>query len=311
MSATRQNIDGVEGVLVGTTTDPTRTTTVERRYAQRLRGGYQAINALVREYVARRDYLGLADETAASLTAARRPPNVVFARDDRKIERYREWLAQVQREEVLSAVGPNQNRYIAQAYATGVRTTNTQLRQAGVADPPSNVTPALQIPVHENTIQRLFTRNFSELQGLTDEMGREVARELSQALGEGVGPRGAARRITDVLGSVTDGTPHGAQARATTIARTEILRARHLAAQSQYQRFGVELVEPILAPTACPECVAIAADAPYRTAEISSIWPPHPNCRCSVTIYTGSREATASARRVPARAVGNHHGHTH
>ncbi|WP_324757075.1 phage minor head protein [Haloarcula sp. GH36] len=298
-SATRQDVDtgdGAEGVLVARTDSPTRTKTVEERYAQKLRGGYQRINTVVRKYVGERDVLGLGD---GELTAVEAPPDFSFIRDDQKISEFREWLDQAQEDEILDVVGEGENRYVRQAYETGVRATNADIRQAGVGTPATNAAVSLQLPIHQDTLQRLFTRNFSELQGLTDEMGRDVARELTESMARGEGPRDAARRLTDVLGSVEDGTPHGAQARATTIARTEMLRARHLAAQEQYQRFGVELVEPLLAPSACPQCVAVAAGAPYKASEISGIWPVHPNCRCSVTVYTGSAEATASAYRVP------------
>ena len=316
-AADRQDVDtgaGAEGVLVAPTSSPTKTKTLEKRYAQALRGGYQRINALVREYVGRQDRLGLGDRSTSrgGVTAVAPPPDVPFLDDDETIGRFREWLDRAQDEEVLDVVGPGGNRYVRQAYETGLRETDADLRAAGWADPAADVTASMQLPVHQDTLQRLYTRNFSELQGLTDEMGRTVARELTDAMAQGQGPRQAADAIVDVLGTIEDGTPHGAQARATTIARTELLRARHLAAQEQYERFGVELVEPILAPTACPECVAIAADAPYRVSEISGIWPVHPQCRCSVTIYTGKQSTvTAGARRFSAKAVisGGNHGH--
>ncbi|WP_459191834.1 hypothetical protein [Halosimplex sp. J119] len=298
-SATRQDVHtgaGAKGVLVARTDSPTQTKTVEERYAQKIRGGFQRVNTVVREYVGDRDVLGLGD---GELTAVEAPPDFSFIRDDQKVSEFREWVDQAQEDEILDVVGEGENRYVRQAYETGVRATNADIRRSGVGAPATNTAVSLQLPVHQDTLQRLYTRNFSELQGLTDEMGREVARELTESMAQGEGPRDAARRITDVLGTIEDGTPHGAQARATTIARTETLRARHLAAQEQYQRFGVELVEPLLAPDACPQCVAVAADAPYGVSEISSIWPVHPNCRCSVTVYTGSAEATASAYRVP------------
>lgn len=298
-SATREDVStgaGAEDVLVSTSSNPTRTQTVEERYGQALRGGYQRINAIIREYVGRRDVLALEGE----LTAVQPPRDFSFQRDDRKIEGFRDWLDRAQEDEVLDVIGQGENRYVRQAYETGVRTTNADLRQAKFADPDMDVAAVTRLPVHERTLQRLYTRNFSELKGLTDEMGRRISRELTEAMAEGAGPNDAARRITDIIGSIEDGTPHGAMARATTIARTEILRARHLGAQEQYQRFGVKLIEPILAPTACPECVAIAADAPYRVDQIGNIWPIHPNCRCSVTIYTGSADAVAGAIRVPA-----------
>jgi hypothetical protein len=299
MSAHSHDHDA-ELVAVARSDDPTKTKTVRQRYAQKLRGGYARINTLVREYIGRRNRLGLEE-----LTAADPPPDFSFDRNDDKIEGFREWLDGAQEDEVLDVISRNENRYVEQAYETGAKTANTDIRQAGLGEPDTDVATLLNQPVHEETIQRLYTRNFSELQGLTDEIGREVSRELSTALGEGAGPRDAASRITDVLGTVDDGTPRGAMARATTIARTEILNARHMAAAEQYERFGVQLVEPILAPDACAQCIALAQDAPYTTSEMRGLLPRHPNCRCSWTIYTGDAEATASTHvhRVPAEQM--------
>jgi hypothetical protein len=290
-----------ELVAAARSEDPTQTKTVRQRYAQKLRGGYSRINTLVREFVGKQDVLGLGE-----LTAANPPPDFSFSRNDQKIEGFRRWLDQAQEDEVLDVVSRNGNRYVRQAYETGTRSANTDLRKAGLGEPESDIGITLQMPVHQDTLQTLYTRNFSELQGLTDEIGREISRELTQALGEGTGPREAGRRITDIIGTVDDGTPRGAMARATTIARTEILNARHMAAAEQYERFGVKKVEPILAPNACDLCIAVAADAPYTVDKMRSILPRHPNCRCSWTIYTGGDEVTASAhvRRVPAEAIG-------
>lgn len=302
-AASRQTVDGHQGILVAHSENPTRTQTVEERYARKLRGRYQDINSLIREFVGRRDVLGLGE-----LTAAGPPPNFEFSRDDQKIEGFREWLMQAQRDEVLDVVDRNENRYVRQAFATGMRGANTDIRQADAGSPLPNVSASLRLGVHEQVLQVLYTRNFNELDGLTSEIGREVARELTQAVGEGTGPREAGRRITDIIGTVEDGTPRGAQARATTIARTETLRARHLGAREQYKRHGVELVEPILAPTACELCVQLAAGAPYPVEEMGAHLPQHPNCRCSWTLYRGGEAVTAShghgvpgARRVSIR----------
>lgn len=292
MAATHQShAHRGELVAVARTPDPTQTTTVRRRYAQALRAGYQQINALIREFVENRDFLRL--DPDPGLTAARPPPSFEFTTDDQKVEGFRDWLMEAQREDVLAVIERGENRYVRQAYETGVRSANADIRQAGFGDPSGEVVATVRQPVHERTLQLLYTRNFNELEGLTDEIGREVARELTQALGEGTGPREAGRRIRDILGTVEDGTPHGAQARATMIARTETLRARHMAAAEQFERFGVERVEPLLSPTACEVCVGIAADAPYPVSEMRSLLPAHPNCRCSWTIVT-DQEATAA-----------------
>jgi biopolymer transport protein ExbD len=59
------------------------------------------INATIREYVARRDILGLEGE----LVAAQPPRDFTFARDDRKIEGFRDWLDRAQEDEVLDVIG--------------------------------------------------------------------------------------------------------------------------------------------------------------------------------------------------------------
>jgi hypothetical protein len=289
-------------VAASSSTDPTRTKTVRGRYAQRLRGGFARINTVIRKSVGEEDILGLGGELTADVSP---PPDFEFLRDDGKIEGLFEWLRNAQNEEVLEVIGRRENRYVRQAYERGIRNADANLRDSGLADPSeSTVATVLRQPVHKDTLQRLYTRNFTELKGITDEVGREISRELSTALAEGESPRDAADRLTDVLGTVDDGTPRGAMARATTMARTELLNAHHMGTAERYEQFGVKKVEPILAPDACSQCIAIAADAPYAVDVMRSILPVHPNCRCGWTIYTGS-EATASARarRTPARAV--------
>ena len=67
--------------------DPTRTTTLRKRYAQKLRGEFADVNTEIRRGVRDRDAFGLRSEALAD-----RVPPFRFETDDRKVEGFLDWL---------------------------------------------------------------------------------------------------------------------------------------------------------------------------------------------------------------------------
>ena len=70
--------------------------------------------------------------------------------------------------------------------------------------------------------------------------------------------------------------------KATVIARTETIRASAEGAKTSYMNAGIEDVAVLPALTACPICMAKAAENPYKVDDASAYPPFHPNCRCTV-----------------------------
>lgn len=278
--------------------DPTRTTTLRRRYAQRLRGRFAAINTEIRAGVRERDIFGLNRETD---TLATPPPSFRFATDAEKAEGFREWLDRQLDAEVLQTIGPNRNQFLTEAYRRGLRHAETSLRQAGISVPAGGVEAAIVAPLHRDALETLYTRNFRALEGITAEVGTQISRELTDGLQAGIGPRDMARNLTDRVDAI-------GKTRATVLARTEVINAHAEATLNRYDELDVEGVtvraewQTAGDARVCPICQALegrtwtiqearetrldlsgrvpddvsgASDVPVKP-------PAHPQCRCAL-----------------------------
>lgn len=253
--------------------DPTRTQTIRRRYAQRLRGGFGGINTAIREGVANRDIFGLSTDALATP-----PPRFHFDRDDRKTEAFVEWLRQQQENDVLSVVSRGENKFVRHAYKRGLTDAGVRLRQQGV-ETPDGVETMLRLPETQEKLQLLYTRNYRALEGITDEVAKQISRELTDGLAAGRGPREIARDLSDRVDKI-------GKTRATTLARTEIVNAHASASLDRYSREGVsEVVGKAELSTAgdsrvCAQCASLEGRT-YKIEDARDRIPVHPQCRCA------------------------------
>jgi len=255
--------------------EPTRVISIRKRYARRLRGRWQDINAATRKGIIENDALALQTE---ALVDAPQANQFDFPTDVRKAEAFRNWLDRQTEREFLQQFGQD-NEFVMRAYKRGVEDANTELRALGLAE--SEVaTSALQLPVHQDQLERLFTRNFRALEGMTNATGREMSRVLSEGLAAGDGPRDIAKDLADRIDAV-------GETRATTIARTEVMNSHNAGRLQEWERAGVQQVGVLIANTACPQCQAYKAGEPYPATEAYGNLPFHPNCRCSHHVWTG------------------------
>lgn len=259
--------------------EPTRTRTIRSEYAQRLRGAWKEIRAATRTGIIDRDVLGLQTEAFASPPTRR---EFEFTTDAEKVQAFDRWLQRQAEGDILDVWG-GENQYIQRAYKSGIREGAADLNALGV-EADSNVVTSLQRPVHKEQLQAVFTRNLGELQGMTDVVANDVRRELTGGLARGENPVEIARDLADIYGEMDDGVPRGAMARATRTARTEVMHSHNSARAVEYERHGVEEVTIILAPGACPQCVALQAGGPYPVQEGRALIPDqtHPNCKCAL-----------------------------
>lgn len=265
--------------------DPTQTKTVRRRYAQRLRGAYGRINARIREGIEERDVLGLrGDELAAAVDPV---PDFTFETDDRKIEAFDQWLQEAQEGEVLDVIDRSDNRYVRRAYERGLEDAGRNARRAGIAVPDETVGASIQVPVHEDALQLLYTRNFQELQGITAAVDQQVSRTLAEGVAAGEGPRDIARSITDRVNKI-------GKTRSTVLARTEVIHAHSEASLNRFEQLGVDEVSAkVEFQTAgdtrvCPICETLEGRT-YSIDQARGVLPIHPMCRCAWLPVGGSK----------------------
>lgn len=257
--------------------DPTQTKTLRRRYAQRLRGGFADINTEIRRGVRDADAFGLATDRLADPI---RPGDFRFTTDDQKIERFRRWLDGQQRTEVLNTISRNGNEFIQPAYEKGARDATQRARERGIMVPDdSNLDTIFDRPVNRNAVQRLYTRNYQALQGVTDAVGRDISRALSEGFAQGLNPRTMADTLTDRIDTI-------GKTRATVLARTEIINAHATASLNRFEELGIDEVgiraewSTAGDSRVCPRCASREGDR-YTIEQAKGIIPLHPRCRCT------------------------------
>ena len=142
-------------------------------------------------------------------------------------------------------------------------------------------TDELYIPANEDAIEALLLRNGSLIKGMTDDIKKEIIRELTEGMIRGEGIDQLVKRIERYIGS-EEGK---GQSRAERIARTEIMYALNKGSLSKYAGDGVEKVEWLAGPDdrCCDTCVNNNGKV-FKISEAPSI-PIHPNCRCCWIAY--------------------------
>lgn len=259
-------------------TDPTRTATLRRQYAQKLRGRFSAINTEIRAAVKDRDFFGLSDtEQLAPQDPSPLPP-YPFDRDDQKIERFEDWLREQLDRGVLETIQRGENEYIRSAYRRGITHADSELNKAGVTVPEADLEAAFAVGVREETLQRLYTRNYAALQGIADETAKQISEEITSGFARGIGPREMGDNITNRVDAV-------GKTRATTLARTEVINAYAEGSLDRYERLGVEEVTGEVEWLAtgdrrtCAVCASLEGSR-YSLEDARGRLPQHPNCRC-------------------------------
>lgn len=314
--------------------DPTETTTLRSRYSAEMYRRFRALKGAVLEAVVKNDVFGLSDggmatnaqrrrlvtltdEELADIRFARqaqgrgidietpRPGAFDFPSDQRKVEAFREWLdEQVDRGILETATVERrgaheqwQSVYLRQAYEKGVHHADDALVREGVIDTSQTLDDVFRAPQHADGVGLIYTRAYSELRGVTEEMDRQISRNLAEGLSQNLNPQETGRMINDRVDNV--GVHRGR-----TIARTETIRAHNEAALNRYE--GVEdrlegvtmLAEHVTAGDrrVCDECAALAGEV-YTVKEARGRIPIHPNCRCTFVPVRRQDRGTDAGRR--------------
>jgi SPP1 gp7 family putative phage head morphogenesis protein len=217
-----------------------------------------------------------------------------FPTTEAKISAFMEWLREMedrgilevyQRDDLGRPVARSewQNYYVLAAYQQGITRARNEMRGAGVDVPREDAARGVLAPLfrrrhHIDDLNTLYTRNFTELRGITEAMDQQISRELAEGFLLGEDPRRIARRLNKRVDKI-------GLTRARVLARTEVIRAHHIAQINEYESLGATGVR-VLAEwgTAgvgvCPICRALEGRV-FTLAEIRGMIPRHPNCRCT------------------------------
>jgi len=257
--------------------DRTRSTVLRRQYASDCYKRFRKLKGLIRSTIQKYDAFNIKQNVEP-----RR--NFPFTTDRAKVDAFMDWLNQAEDDGILeirqyvngrvSSRNAWQNTYVRRAYEKGIKNANRELSAAGQAVPEETMAQVFNKPIHADALGMLFTRNFNELQGITDTMDQQISRKLAEGFSQGYNPRKIAGNINDRVDKI-------GITRARTLARTEVIRAHTDATVNRYKEYGVKRVRYLWGRGPCPSGVCPNAVGEYKIGNAPK--PPlHPNCTCSL-----------------------------
>lgn len=289
--------------------DPTVTTTLRNAFARDMNRRFIELCKVIRTSIVDRDCFGLKrGKTHVLQMNPALPEAFAFERSQEKLEAFMRWLDEQVGKGLLTIGQAKQigqaiekawtDLYILDSYKRGVIRARMELIRAGY-DVPSiedtgGIFASMSTPFHLDRVGLLFTRVFNELKGITDAMDQQISRILAQGLADGDGPALLARKLVAVINGegiedlgIIDalGRYIPAMRRAEMLARTEIIRAHHVANIQEYRNWAVEgvYVQAELRTAGddrvCEHCASLEGKI-YTLDEAEGLLPRHPMCRC-------------------------------
>lgn len=233
-----------------------------------------------------------------------------FPSDASRMQAFSSWLEEAEQGGIIEVTrgadgtplerGGWQETYVNRSYRKGIRQADQRLAQEGVDVPDDpNLGRIVQVPIHRRKLELLFTRNFTELEGITEASAQQMRRELAEGLAQGENPRKVATRLNDRVDNV------GVH-RSRLLARTEIIRAHAESTLTRYEQFGIEGVagKAELATAGdsrvCAICAGLEGQV-FSVEEARGVIPLHPQCRCTWIPVVDTERLNARENRDGAR----------
>lgn len=112
---------------------------------------------------------------------------------------------------------------------------------------------------------------------LAKEINKTTLEALKKILSDGFARGDSIKQITN---SLSEYFPLNEKWRAERIARNEVITASNRGANDRYQKEGIQQVEWLASPGACPECSMLDGKIfPIDSGERPAL---HPNCVCTI-----------------------------
>ena len=151
------------------------------------------------------------------------------------LEAFRKKLNVVMQEEILAPGRELIDGTVTEAYRHGVQFSILQSGRAGFA---GIMPPIRESPVDVRILNNLKARDLSDLKGITDESSKQITRLLSDGLLQG-------KKQSEVLREMVGTVDNVGIVRASTMARTEVMRAVNAASRTKYGNIGIERLEAV------------------------------------------------------------------
>ena len=271
--------------------DPTRTGTLRKLFIRELRKRFAKLKLAVVDLLLKEDALGLKGRKLPLSLNQR----WTFKTNADKVAEFQKWLrTQIDRDVLLGAEQDVWEVYVRQGYLKGAGRSYQDFvqRRPELRDTLEDTVgfragtergflqATVSRPESVEKVKLLAGRAYDDLEGVTSEMSTRMVRHLTDGLVQGKGPREIARELADDV----DGIGLG---RATTIARTEIIRAHAEGQLQALEDLGVEEVGVMVEwrtaedEGVCELCAPLEGVV-LKIEEAHGMIPRHPNCRCAL-----------------------------
>lgn len=293
--------------------DPTRTTALRNAFATDMKRRFAELIKAIWMGVGKNDAFGITPKLHTFQISTPPTGAFAFARSQEKLTAFMKWLDRQVEAGILTVRDLEQigtgveamwtNMYLYDSYKRGVMRARYEMQRAGMQIPSVEDSGGLEIilgaPFHIDAMGLVFTRMFTDLKGITEAMDSIISRILAQGLADGDGPRLLARKIVSAINGkdlgtlgITDrlGRFMPASRRAEILARTEIIRAHHVATIQEYRNWGVLGItvkgewRTAGDDRVCTECEKLEGKI-FTLDEIEGLIPLHPQCRCIALPY--------------------------
>lgn len=265
--------------------DPTNTGLIRRRFEA---DATRRIKTLAREaytYIIE-DPEGL-DFGVHTNAPRKKQPRYAFSTSSEKVEAFKRWLKRQEKKGLLEVqIGTRQGGnalwsdiYIESAYQKGVQSSGSNMRGGGVEVSERWIQDAFNRPIHADAVGLIYTRTYSDLEGISSAISSRLSGVLAQGVVEGIGSGALARRVAQEIPSI-------GLVRAKRLARTETVRAYSDSTLNAYEEAGMEGVEVLSELVTardnkvCNICAALEGKV-YTITKARGVLPIHPNCRCA------------------------------
>jgi SPP1 gp7 family putative phage head morphogenesis protein len=292
--------------------DPTRTSGLRRRFLADVNRRFASLKKDIGASIIGNNCFGIRQPLSGNTPINRGAFD--FKRDPEKVEAFINWLIEQEAKGILEIIykpGTRQgidsawtDLYIKSAYEQGVKRAIAEMKRMGFDlsqmgnDPTGQITirGALRMPIHADALGAVYTRTFEDLKTVLAVMNNDLRKTIAEGLrtgiarglGEGKSVETVAREI---FKDVANGVDKIGLTRARLIARTETIRAHHLANINEYRQIDKDMQIVVKAEFAtakddavCDLCADLDGKI-FSLDEAEGLIPQHPNCRCACIPY--------------------------
>ena len=266
--------------------DPTRTITLRKTLMREMKRRFNGLSKSIKELIVDKDVFGLVEAKPLKILVSSQEWR--FLSDARKVEEYQKWLQAEIDAGILETTTypPWISSYTGKAYNKGFKRAYTTVNRPKPGQSADSLQSGLSGFVQgsfgagelSSKLELLYSRAFTNLNGITSAMGTQLSRILTDGLIRGARPISIANEMVRTVGNIT-------RTRAYTLARTEIIYAHAEGQLDSFMAMGINEVsakaEWSTAGDAlvCPQCEPMEGVV-LTIKEARGAIPLHPNCRC-------------------------------